>query len=186
MIYKWFCNTTNSRKLFFRSTLFKPSLYISSSVPVSWLSHHTAVRLDLRLLLSSSCFHTQHPAGMEGEREREVLEVKLPLFHTSVSLSLPLPSRPPSLPPCFASDGLIYSLKRSGGGKMISYIFFKEKRWGLALGAIMEKIRIDGWCVQGCLGGLVEGRICFTAFFFFLTSHCGCTSLCQVYLWRHR
>lgn len=31
----------------------------------------------------------------------------------------------------------------------------------------MEKIRIDRWCVQGCLGGLVEGRIYLLSFFFF-------------------
>ena len=54
----------------------------------------TTVGLDLHLFLSSSCFHTLRPAGMERWREREVLGAKLALLHT-FSLPPSLPSIPP-------------------------------------------------------------------------------------------
>lgn len=77
---------------FFTAFYRKPYLSIPSSIPVSWLSYHTAVRLDLRLLLSSSCFHTRHPAGMEGKTEGGVRS-KAASFSHSLPLSLsPEPS----------------------------------------------------------------------------------------------
>lgn len=86
---KWFHNAANSRRTCrmrrLLHTSFRPALYIPSTVAVCWLSHHTAVRLDLRLLLSSSAF----TLGVLQRERGEVLEVKLPLFHTSLS-RLPL------------------------------------------------------------------------------------------------
>ena len=79
---------------FFFTTLFKPSQYIPSSIPVCWLSHCTAVRLDLRLLLSSSAFTLcvlqgwKEGEGEGGVRSKAASSSHLPSLSLSLSLSL--------------------------------------------------------------------------------------------------
>lgn len=73
---------------FFTALYLKPSQYIPSSFPVCWLSHRAAVRLDLRLLLSSSAFTLRVLQGRkEGEGEGGVRSKAASSSHLPLSLS---------------------------------------------------------------------------------------------------
>lgn len=111
----------------------------------------------LPLALTSAPFSPPLLSHSAKER-REVLEARLPGFHTPLSLSL----SPSSLAFCSAADGLICSLKPSGSGENYFFMFLL-RREGEGLPGAMAGRGEESW--EACWDGPEEVFSCFSMCF---------------------